>query len=382
MRAQGWEPGKFLGAQNSAHSHLHSAASSAPIKVVLKDDTMGLGAKQRQKQSTECTGLDGFKDLLGRLNGKSEDVIETEQKLRSDIKTSLYVERRYGSMRFVNGGLLVGDQMKELVSTDPATLRKASTEQSKSEATEEDKQSKKAKKDRKTKKRKAEEGESTDAPDTTRDKKRKKRSKEGIEQHESTENSESRELAKKRKKSAKLKEKNETDDNSKRVKKEKKSKKSKDKSSPSMEPGTEEEENGTAEDIASKEKADKKMRKKEKREKKLEKSKSSTETPSTVNLTPSIITPAESRSSTPAGTGASTPVVANRHHVRARFIASKRSAIADMHALNQVRSSHRGRSIVPRELVANIFADFYGQACLKPKYITCDESARQVQDWV
>ncbi|KAK7752099.1 telomerase inhibitor [Diatrype stigma] len=339
MRAQGWEPGKFLGAQNSAHSHLHSAASSAPIKVVLKDDTMGLGAKQRQKQSTECTGLDGFKDLLGRLNGKSEEVIETEQRLRSDIKTSLYVERRYGVMRFVNGGLLVGDQMKELVSTDPATLRQESTGQSTSEATEEEgNQSKKVKKEKKTKKRKADEGESTDATDTTRDKKRKKRSKEGIEQNEPAEKTDSPDLAKKRKKSTKSKEKDQSDDDSKskKVKKEKKSKRSKDKYSSSTEPDIERQETGTAEDIVSKEKADKKKRKMEKKEKKLEKLKTSKETSSTANPTPSTITPAESGSSTPTGTGTSTPVVANRHHVRARFIASKRSAIADMQALNQI----------------------------------------------
>ena len=75
----------------------------------MKDDNLGLGAKIRQKQSTECTGLDGFKDLLGRLNGKSEDAIDKERKLRNDIKTSLYIERRFGTMRFISGGLLIGD---------------------------------------------------------------------------------------------------------------------------------------------------------------------------------------------------------------------------------------------------------------------------------
>lgn len=340
LRAHGWTPGKFLGAQNSAHANLHSAASSAPIKVVLKDDTMGLGAKQRQKQSTECTGLDGFKDLLGRLNGKSDDVIETERKLRSDIKTSVYVERRFGTMRFVSGGLLVGDQMQELVSTDPATCKAESAEQSTAESVDaEEKQSKKAKKEKKSKKRKAEEAESAEVSDITREKKRKKRSKDTVE-HESTENSESQDSSKKRKKSKRSKEKDESDKDpkEKKAKKEKKTNKSKDKPSSVSELDPEQQAPSTSDDVASKEKEDKKRRKREKKEKK---SKSSREIIRTDNPTPATTTPAESGTSTPTGTGTSTPIVANRHHVRARFIASKRSAIADMQALNQVRDSNQ-----------------------------------------
>lgn len=178
LRAQGWQPGKFLGAQDTAHAQLHSVASLAPIKINLKDDTLGLGAKIRQKQSDECTGLDVFKDLLGRLNGKSEEALEKERQVRSEIKTNLVVERKYGPMRFVSGGLLVGDHMMaELVDKKPTST--PVKEESVSETSEDEsvKKQKKEKKDKKSKKRKASESEEADTSDGKHEKKRKKRSK-------------------------------------------------------------------------------------------------------------------------------------------------------------------------------------------------------------
>ncbi|RYP60833.1 hypothetical protein DL770_009911 [Monosporascus sp. CRB-9-2] len=315
LRAQGWEPGNVLGAKDAGHAGLHSAASSAPIKVVLKDDTLGLGAKVRQKQSTECTGLDGFKDLLGRLNGKSDDTIEKERKLRSDIKTSLYVERRYGPMRFVGGGLLVGDQMQALVSTDPTTLDRGSTQNSTSESVEEGREpSKKAKKEEKSKKRKAEEAEPADRSDASQEKRRKKQAKgEGV-QDDSTEDSKQKDSSKKRKKSKTCKESSEGEadsSNSKKKKKDKKRKNSKDKASAASGSDAEDKETSASGDSTSKEKQDKKKRKKEKKERKL--SKSIGEAMSTETSTPSSIAPHESGSSTPVG-----------------------AALADMQALNQI----------------------------------------------
>ncbi len=111
LRAQGWEPGQYLGAKDSAHSQWHTEANSSHIRVTLKDDLLGLGAKRNN--GDECTGLDAFQHLLGRLNGKSEDALETERKAREDIKLNLYVERKLGTIRFVKGGWLVGDQLMD-----------------------------------------------------------------------------------------------------------------------------------------------------------------------------------------------------------------------------------------------------------------------------
>lgn len=341
MRAQGWEPGKFLGAQNSTHSHLHTAASSAPIKVTLKDDTLGLGAQIRQKQSAECTGLDGFKDLLGRLNGKSEESIKKEQQVRSDIKTSLYAERRYGPMRFVRGGLLVGDQMQSVVSTDTKVEPSEKKEDEKSLVNLDDipvYSEKKQKKEKKSKKRKAEEPESTDVTDGVHEKKRKKRSKDEGSLEDSTGSQEDRKSSKKSKKA-----KREGDEETEEARSERKKKKKDRKSKLDPERDTE----ASATPIASEESSESKKERKErrKREKKEKKQKQSDTTDSSTEVVVSTktstsvlaITPQDSGLSTPTGTGTSTPqAFSARHLARSRNIASKRMAMADLQALNQV----------------------------------------------
>lgn len=114
--SQGWTPGSYLGAVDAPHGHLHSDASSSHIRVALKDDNLGLGAKRGSGQGAgECTGLDVFQGLLGRLNGKNEAVLEKEQKSRDDLKRALYTERKFGALRFVSGGVLVGDRIQKLV---------------------------------------------------------------------------------------------------------------------------------------------------------------------------------------------------------------------------------------------------------------------------
>ncbi|KAI0465291.1 telomerase inhibitor [Komagataella kurtzmanii] len=68
----GWTPGSGLG--------LVSHATTTHIKVRVKDDNTGLGAKLARKNkkdgfdSGECTGLDVFQRLLGRLNGKETEI--------------------------------------------------------------------------------------------------------------------------------------------------------------------------------------------------------------------------------------------------------------------------------------------------------------------
>ncbi|KAI0023042.1 hypothetical protein F4780DRAFT_125020 [Xylariomycetidae sp. FL0641] len=340
LRAHGWEPGKFLGAQDSSHSHLLSAASSAPIKINLKDDTLGLGAKPRQKQNDECTGLVGFADLLGRLNGKSEETIKKEQAVRSELKTSLFVERRYGPMRFVSGGLLVGDQMKmtELMAKEPKSdddQDKVKKEELSDTGLEDIKPSKKEKK---SKKRKAEEpvaGETTRV-DGEDKKKRKKRSKDTDSNQDDSES----EKPKKKKKSKREDsgEADATDVTSAKTKK--KSKKSKKSSQEDIEPVAEPASTEDVEEEKTNKKGKDKKDKKEKKEKKEKKRKQADATDAseiTVPAVTSTSTPQESGTSTPAETGTSTPqALSNRHLSRSRNIASKRLAMADMAALNQI----------------------------------------------
>ena len=97
------------------YSDLRSAASGSHIHVALKDDKMGLGAKHNAAcVGNETTGLDIFKDLLGRLNGKSVSDIDKNRTQSSNLRSSAYVEYRWGNLRFVSGGLLVGDESTEL----------------------------------------------------------------------------------------------------------------------------------------------------------------------------------------------------------------------------------------------------------------------------
>lgn len=104
--------------QDAAHSELYTAANASYIRVTLKDDMKGLGFDKAKED--QVTGLDVFSDLLSRLNGKSEDSIEVEKRARLEVKTHRYVEAKWGPMRFVRGGLLIGDDMKEVPVEDGA----------------------------------------------------------------------------------------------------------------------------------------------------------------------------------------------------------------------------------------------------------------------
>ena len=93
----------------------HTAANASHVRVALKNDNLGLGAQRSTGQNEgTCTGLDAFQGLLGRLNGKSETELEQEQNSHDDLKRAIYTERRWGSTRFVSGGLLIGDRIAEL----------------------------------------------------------------------------------------------------------------------------------------------------------------------------------------------------------------------------------------------------------------------------
>lgn len=113
-----------MGTKDAPHARLHTEANASHIRVALKDDNLGLGAKRASGQvEGQCTGLDAFQGLLGRLNGKPEVDLEKEQKSRDDQKRAIYTENRWGSIRFVSGGLLVGDTIKKLADDEARRLQ-------------------------------------------------------------------------------------------------------------------------------------------------------------------------------------------------------------------------------------------------------------------
>ena len=91
----------------------------------MKDDNLGLGAKRGSGQAEgECTGLSAFQGLLGRLNGKDEEEVDKEQKAREDIRREAIMEKRWGLIRFVKGGFLVGDKIEELIDDNTDRTRR------------------------------------------------------------------------------------------------------------------------------------------------------------------------------------------------------------------------------------------------------------------
>lgn len=78
------------------------------MKIVLKGDNLGIGCKGGIKDD-ECTGLDLFQDLLGRLNGKEEEVEKRIQRRKVEL-----VSGRYG-MKFVRGETYVSSDIDKLL---------------------------------------------------------------------------------------------------------------------------------------------------------------------------------------------------------------------------------------------------------------------------
>ncbi|KID77384.1 PinX1- protein, partial [Metarhizium brunneum ARSEF 3297] len=319
LRAQGWEPGQFLGAQDAAHSELHTAANASYIRVALKDDMKGLGYNKAKED--EVTGLDVFSDLLSRLNGRSEESVEDERQARLVVKTNRYVEAKWGPMRFIRGGLLVGDEIKV-----------ESTSEESTPTSEVDERGKKSKKDKKSKKRKAgdlEEGEPESAHAADAEKKEKKRRKE--------------ERRAKKLAAAAGAEDNTADEEG---RSKKRSKKDKSKSKP----GSEAEDGSTT---------DSKRSKKDKKKRKTEEAEGGDSNSATASVPTSTVTTGTS-TPTGSGTGTSTPR-GSRNFVRSRFIAQKKQAVLDTKALAQVsfvliaaRCQRLGRLCFANEL-AQIF---------------------------
>lgn len=163
LSKQGWKPGDFLGAENASHASHYTAANASHIKVMLREENLGIGAKIGT-QNAETFGLSMFSGLLGRLNGKEEDraVMQKKEETLRDVQLKL----KYGNMNFVSGGMLVGDKMQE-VKTDlghlkdggVATVQESKKRKAGSDGSEEDEKSAKKRRKAEEKRRKAEEKE-------------------------------------------------------------------------------------------------------------------------------------------------------------------------------------------------------------------------------
>ncbi|KAF8847626.1 hypothetical protein BDZ45DRAFT_779362 [Acephala macrosclerotiorum] len=327
MTSQGWQPGQYLGARDAAHAEFHTAANASHIRVSIKDDNLGLGAKVGSGVGHgECTGLDAFKNLLGRLNGKEEGEIEKEQRARDDLRVAIYTERKWGATRFVSGGFLIGDKIQHLIDAEAERIRKltlgSSSESSSSSESEEEADPEE--KPKKSKKRKIEVLDEEPEVVVVKVKKSKKERKA---EKAATEEADEQSEPKRSKKSKKdRKSKTEIDDTpdeaelKKRRKQEKRGKKARNEKARADAEVTEQEEPKKTK--KSKKDKDKAI------EETLDLSESSQ--PTTKESTPATPLTADV-------SGRSTPIMMQgRHAVRARNIAQKRMASMDVASLNQI----------------------------------------------
>ena len=100
LQAQGWQPGEQVGFNYNAARPRQIAF---PVPSISKDNKLGLGS--REFASNNTPGLSGFQLILGRLNGKSEVELKSEERTIKKLNTSSYLERR-GTVAFVSGGML------------------------------------------------------------------------------------------------------------------------------------------------------------------------------------------------------------------------------------------------------------------------------------
>lgn len=310
MQAQGWQPGDFLGARNANHAEHYTAANASHIRVLIKDDNLGLGAKIGSGVGHgECTGLDMFKDILGRLNGKDEDEIKKEQKSREDLKRAIYTEKKWGSVRFVQGGFLVGDKIQHLIDGEAERIRKLkavhspeNSDSSSSSSDSEEETFAPLEKSKRVKKRKIDEEETPEvvAIKTNKSKKRRKIEDSSKFDEDKVESIQLEETEKQRRKRER-KEKQERKQRKRELKK-------------SLA--------GVSEGVSKKVK--------EKRKRKI----------GSIPDSPDATSGATTKESTPStplvDSGRSNPIMQGRHAVRARNIAQKRLASMDVASLNQV----------------------------------------------
>lgn len=245
------------------------------MKIVLKGDNLGIGCKGGVRDD-ECTGLDSFQDLLGRLNGEEEEVEKRVQRRKVEL-----VSGRYG-MKFVRGETYVSSDISKLLENIGKMEEAETAREKKREERRRKKNERKAAKSSKAE-QEDEVEESPASPlaeelankEEKRKKKEKKPKKSGSSTPALTSSSDSEAKPKKRKRG----------DDAKKSKKSKKDKRDK------------------------KEKGDERGRSKES---------SDIETPALISgtVTPTALT--------------------GRHAIRHRYIAAKRNAVMDTKALNEV----------------------------------------------
>ncbi|KAI3555750.1 G-patch domain-containing protein [Colletotrichum abscissum] len=307
LRSQGWEPGQYLGAKDAAHAVHHTAANASFIRVALKDDMLGLGFKQARDD--RVTGMDVFSDLLGRLNGKSTEVIAKEQEARTALKSTLYCDNKFGPMRFVSGGFLVGDKIKEEPTAEAKEKIDSDSDDVKMENIPES--------SKKSKKRKAEESSEDESSSSEDEKAKKKRRKE-----------EKKEKKRSKSKSAAKEDASEDTQDETAEKKAKKDRKRSKKAKKEAADNSDEDESSDDKSTKKKRKgetdAEKAARKEEKKRRKEEK------------RAKKAAAASASASTTPTASGTSTPVLRGHHAVRSRWIAQKRMATMDDKALNAI----------------------------------------------
>lgn len=119
-----------MGATNTIRSGSPSTASPPQVKIVLKDNNLGLGAKGGANCAQgQCTGLDLFQGILGRLNGQNKPQVEMQGKCSEDRMKNVHQESRSRSVRFMSGGFLGGTRYEELMDDhkmEPASVIKES----------------------------------------------------------------------------------------------------------------------------------------------------------------------------------------------------------------------------------------------------------------
>lgn len=113
LSKQGWKEGDYLGASNASHAEHYTAANASHIRVLLREDNLGIGAKVGGKANADTFGLSTLSGIFGRLNGRDEGEVQKQQDNLRDAELRTYQAQKFGFMNFVRGGFLVGDEIIE-----------------------------------------------------------------------------------------------------------------------------------------------------------------------------------------------------------------------------------------------------------------------------